>query len=40
MVAVPVADRLRLPYPILLLVFGLVLAVVPGVSPGSRWTRN
>lgn len=30
-VAVPLADRLRLPYPILLLVFGLALAFVPSV---------
>ena len=27
----PVADRLRLPYPLLMLVFGLVLAVIPGI---------
>ncbi|MBA2555176.1 MAG: Na+/H+ antiporter [Geodermatophilaceae bacterium] len=28
---VPLADRLRLPFPLLMLVFGLLLAVVPGV---------
>ena len=30
-VSVPLADKLRLPYPILLLVFGLVLGYLPGV---------
>lgn len=29
--SVPLADRLRLPYPILLLLVGMLLALVPGV---------
>lgn len=30
-IAVPLADKLRLPYPILLLLFGLVLGYLPGI---------
>lgn len=34
-VLAPVAERLRLPYPVLLLVFGLIIAFVPGLPTPS-----